>query len=170
VADDPLVKEARHFLEVLTERIDELKQRSSVLDESMATLHFAEYQQFRDVMSGCLTFTIIIQNRVDRIAENDQKTATSFGNQLDRLTISIWSVLLRGSLRFFQVISQHDTLPLDTRDVFTRELRTLHEANKVFQQDRFKPLTDEIMQKNRRVAEKILVEIIERAPGLLDSM
>ena len=170
MADDPLVGEAKHFLEVLTERIDELKARSAVLDDSLVEMHFAEYQQFRDVMSGCLTFTIIIQNRVDRIAENDKKTADPLGEQLDRLTIAIWSVLLRGSLRFFQVISRHDTLPLGTRDVFTRELRTLHDANKVFQNDRYRTLTDEAMQKNRKVAEKILVEIIERAPGLLDSM
>jgi hypothetical protein len=165
---EPLVKEARHFLEVLKERIDELKTRSSVLDESLEEPHFAEYQQFRDVMSGCLTFTIIIQNRIDRINDRDKATGGELGVTLDTLTVEIWAVLLRGALRFFQVISQHDTLPLGTRDVFTRELRTLNDANQVFHNARYAAYIDEALRKRQGTAEKILVEIIERAPSLLD--
>ncbi len=168
MADDSLVREAKQFLFILTERISDLSASAGAHKKAASSTSFSEYQKFRDLSAGCLTFTIIIQNRVERISASDPALATQFGKRLDILTIQIWGILLGGALEFFQVISQHHALPLGTRDVFTRELRTLHEAGKIFREPRYAEHADKSMHKNAEVAEKILFQIIEKAPSLLE--
>ncbi len=168
MADSSLIEEAEHFMDVLAERIGELSASATAHNEAAVSTSFSEYQKFRDLSAGCLTFTIIIQNRVDRVGASDPGLAKEFGSRLDTQTVQVWGILLKGALEFFQVISQNDSLPLGTRDVFTRELRTLHEAGKIFRDPRYVERADESMRKNADVAEKILLEIIEKAPGLLE--
>lgn len=168
MADNSLVQEAERFMDILAERIGELSASATAHNEAAVSTSFSEYQKFRDLSAGCLTFTIIIQNRVDRIGASDPALAKEFGSRLDALTVEVWGILLKGALEFFLVISQSDSLPLGTRDVFTRELRTLHEAGKIFREPRYAERADELMRKNAEVAEKILFEIIEKAPSLLE--
>ena len=168
MATDPLFTEADNFLRVLGEQIAELSAHSRILEDDKTEIRFSEYRKFRDSMSGCLTFTIIIQNRIDRIAETDPKTAEPLAERLDGLTVKIWGILLKGALHFFQVISQKNSLPIGTHDVFTHELRTLHDAGKFFQIPRYARHASDAMKRDYGVAEKILLQIIERAPGMLN--
>ncbi|MHA1597280.1 MAG: hypothetical protein ACTSV1_01030, partial [Alphaproteobacteria bacterium] len=88
--------------------------------------------------------------------------------RLDKLTVAIWSVILVGSLGFLGAISGKDRLPLGTRDIFIHELRTMADAEKTLNDIQYDShLTDDVKSR-RETATRILNDIIDRAPSLLN--
>ena len=88
--------------------------------------------------------------------------------QFDQLTVTIWSVLLSGSLNFLTVICAKEYLPIGTNHVFVQELKTLYDAEKVLKQEKYAQYMKHGILDQRGRAERILEEIINRAPQLLD--
>ena len=85
-----------------------------------------------------------------------------------RHTVAMWSTLLTCSLTFMRAIAAEEHLPLGSREVFLREIKTLHDAHATLSDPEFADLVSEETLSKRGQAEKILSEIIERAPRLLD--
>jgi hypothetical protein len=82
--------------------------------------------------------------------------------------VLIWSCLLNCSLNFLDALSREENLPLGSREVFVREIKTLYDANKWLSDDRYVDLIDDAMHNKQAQAEKILSAIINRAPTLLE--
>ena len=117
------------------------------------------------MMSECLSFSIIIERRIE---QSPASKKAELEEQFDKITVAIWSVLLSGSLNFLTVICAQEYLPIGTNHIFVQELKTLYDAEKVLKQEKFgKFMRDGILDQRGR-AEKILEEIISRAPQLLD--
>lgn len=160
-ADD----DARRFLDALQDRVSELMTLSETPKINPEAINFEGYLKFRKKMSECLSFSIIIERRIE---QNKTSKKEELEEQFDQLTVEIWSVLLSGSLNFLTVICAQEYLPIGTNHVFVQELKTLYDAEKVLKQEKFgKFMQDGILDQRGR-AEKILEEIISRAPQLLD--
>jgi len=117
------------------------------------------------MMSECLSFSIIIERRIE---QNKTSKKEELEDQFDKLTVAIWSVLLSGSLNFLTVICAQEYLPIGTNHVFVQELKTLYDAEKVLKQEKFAKFMQDGILDQRGRAEKILEEIIQRAPQLLE--
>lgn len=156
--------DAERFLNVLEERVRELLAIADITNRSADEVNFEDYGRFRDMMSECLSFLIIIDQRITLL---DLTKQAKLREQFDELTVALWSVLLDGSLRFLEIIAKREYLPLGTRHVFVRELRTLHEADKVLKKQEYQHRLSDVVRRRRQTAERILIEIIERALRLL---
>jgi len=157
-------KEAERLLGSLEQRIGELVEISNELKSKGVDIQLQDYMRFQDLMSECLTFLIIIEKRLQKL---EGTFVEGLYDKFDQLVVAIWSILLKCALRFFRIISEEEHLPLGSKDVFARELRNLHEAQEKLTSERYVKRVSKKMNKKLEKAELILLEVIEKAPGLL---
>jgi len=154
------------FLEALGRRIETLSDIGHILEaDEDNPPRFIDYARTRNVTSECLAFMIVIDRRIDGLPEalRQQRRDT-----FDDHTILLWGTLLECSLAFLRAISEQEHLPLGSREVFLREIKTLHDAHAILAQDRFSGKLPQGTLTKHHQAERILNEIIDRAPRLLD--
>jgi hypothetical protein len=156
---------AEEFLGVLELKVGELLTIAKTPENHPSEIDFDDYQEFRDTMGECLSFLIIIERHLDAVEEPRK---TELRDVFDDLTVSVWSILLDGSLRFLNVISVKEHLPLGTRHVFVHELKTLHDAEKTLRKKKYRKRVSKEISDRREKAEKILLMIIDKAPSLLE--
>ncbi len=161
---DQADRKAEEFLEILSERVEELLEVSRLPQENPQEINFDDYQKFRDMMGECLSFLIIIERRINLTGEGRREGLLE---KFDTLTVAVWSILLDGSLSFLTVICEKEFLPLGTRHVFVQELRTLYDAEQVLKEAKYENHLKANVVEQRDKAERILNAIIDRAPQLL---
>ena len=157
--------DAERFLDALQDRVAELMALSETPRDDPDSINFEGYLKFRKMMSQCLSFSIIIERRIE---QNQTSKKNALEEQFDQLTVAIWSALLSGSLNFLTVICAKEYLPIGTNHVFVQELKTLYDAEKVLKQEKYAQYMKHGILDQRGRAERILEEIINRAPQLLD--
>jgi len=159
-------EELDRFSESLDRRIARLAESGRVLERNgTQPARFMDYARTRNLTSECMAFMIVIERRIDALPEERR---TRHQDRFVSQTADLWGTLLDCSLTFLRAVAEEEHLPLGSREVFLREIKTLHDAHGTLAHDRFKGLlADDILTKQRQ-AEKILNEIIDRAPRLLD--
>jgi hypothetical protein len=154
------------FLDMLESRIEALSETAEVLERhGEHPPRFADYSRTRGLTSECLAFSIVIERRLEMIGE---ARAIRLRDRFDRAIVGIWSTLLDCSLKFLRAIAEEEHLPLGSREVFLHEIKTLYDAYNTLTLDRYVGKVEEETLKKQKAAERILTEIIERAPMLLD--
>ncbi|OEJ68226.1 hypothetical protein [Magnetovibrio blakemorei] len=156
--------EVEEFVNILEGRVNTLKQISQKLQDlgdEVYTYHFLEFQR---VVSENLAFIIIIEGR---LATQPQGEKDELLEKFDDLIAAIWSIVLTGSLSFLTTISNDEYLPLGSREVFVHELRSLNDARIKLTDERFKSRLNKSTLIQVDKAERILSEVIEKAPKLL---
>ena len=143
---------AEEFLGILETKVGDLQAISIIPESHPSEIDFKHYQEFRNTMGECLSFLIITERCLEVVAE---PRCTELRDGFDDLTVAVWSILLEGSLRFFNVISMKEHLPLGTRHVFVRELKTLHDAEKKLRKKKYKNRVSKDVRDRREKAEKI---------------
>lgn len=160
------ILEVEEFLDSLGRRIETLRDSGVVLDgDEHGPPRFIDYARTRNLTSECMAFMLVIERRIDAMPEELSPPARA---AFRSLTVALWSTLLDCSLTFLRGISQEDNLPLGSREVFMREIKTLHDAHKVLSDGTLSEMVSEHTLAKHHQAEKILTEIIDRAPQLLD--
>jgi len=124
---------------------------------------FEAYTAFRERCDDFDTLAILIEHRLKNIAGG---RAEDLETKFNELKVFMLSSTLKTSLHFLRVLSEQDSLPLGSRDIFLRELRNLHSVNSKIatQHHAVEPSTLNDM----RLAEEILGLILDRAPALLN--
>lgn len=162
-------EEIERFLIILEKRIRQLGETVALaadgLDPESADLSFADYVRSRDLSSECWAFSIVIERRLDEYTGHDKAKLSS---RFDELTINIWSMLLSCSLYFLDSLSRREYLPIGSREIFVREIKTLYDAHKLLADSRYEGRITDTLRRQHHRAERILNEIIERAPALLN--
>lgn len=161
--------EIEQFLKILRERVSSLESdavnRLRQLETQHGHLRFIDYMKSRDISSECWAFSIVIEHRID---EYTGPEAENLRREFDQMIVSIWTALLNCSLRYLAALSREENLPLGSREIFVREIKTLYDANKFLNDSRYHGLIDNDVQNKKHQAERILNEIIGRAPALLE--
>lgn len=161
--------EIERFLSLLEQRVQELGRSTTDLARTMnggtGHLRFADYVHSRDLSSECWAFSIVIERRIEEYHGHD---AEMLQGRFELLTVTIWSALLDCSLQFLNALAREEHLPLGSREVFVREIKTLYDAHRLLGDPRYTHTIDEPMRSRQRQAERILTEIIDRAPALLN--
>jgi len=158
-------KDVERFMGVFAKRLEKLGSCVKVLEVKGVDVQFKDYLDFQELTSELLTFLIIIEKKVQIL---DPNSSGDLVHRFDDLVIAIWSILLKGALSFFVVISGDQYLPLGSREVFMRELRTLSEAQIKLSASPYKEKVPKEIQRQLEMAERILVEVIDKAPSLLE--
>lgn len=158
------------FLDKLQDRILEMGRSADISSQSLqrgedSRLRFADYVSSRNLSSECWAFSIVIERRLDRYGGMDR---AMLRDRFDELTVLIWWTLLSSSLRFLDSLSREAHLPLGSREIFVREIKTLYDAQEQLSSPRYSGLINDEQMEKQRQAQKILNEVIDRAPALLN--
>lgn len=156
--------ETRKFLSVLEDRIVKLSKSSVTISELPEEGTFQEYLKFRSMMEASVGFSIIIERRLDQLRGD---TESELRRMYDKLTVGLWTLLLTSALEFLEILADQEFLPLGSRDVFMCELKTLYEARTVLKRERYGDLVSDGLWRRLETSERILDEVIDRAPSLL---
>jgi len=158
-------QDVERFMGVFAKRLEKLGVSVKVLEVKGVDVQFKDYLDFQNLTSELLTFLIIIDKKLQGLDQNSQGELI---DRFDDLVVAIWSILLKGALSFFVVISEDQYLPLGSREVFTRELRTLNEAQVKLSASPYKEKVPVETKRQLETAERILIKVIEKAPSLLE--
>ena len=152
------------MLGVFERQIESLKAFEGETEYSVGALSTDRYAQFRAKSGEVYTLGIVVKSRVDNLdSGRDEELAKRF----DRAVVEAQRVIIQASLRFMEVLSKLEALPLGAREIFTGELRSLYDARERLRDPRLAPLIDESLSKKIDTAEAVLNTIIEKAPRLM---
>lgn len=152
------------MLAALEGQVDALKTFEAETQYSFEALSTDRYAEFRAKTGEIYTLSIVVKARVDNLDVGRDK---EIEERYDQLVVEAQRIIIRASLKFLDVLSRLEALPLGAREIFTTELRSLYDAHERLKDPRFKPYIDEDFEKKLHTAEAVLHTIIEKAPQML---
>ncbi len=152
------------MLGVLEQQIAALKAFESETEYSVGALSSDRYAQFRSKSGEVYTLSIVVKSRVDHLDSGPDK---DLNQRFDRAIVEAQRIIIQASLKFMEVLSKLEALPLGAREIFTGELRSLYDARERLRDPRLAPFIDETLGKKIDTAEAVLHTIIEKAPQLM---
>ncbi|MBV8538357.1 MAG: hypothetical protein JO128_22355 [Alphaproteobacteria bacterium] len=157
-------REALRMLAVLEQQIENLKVFEGETEYSVGALSSDRYAQFRAKSGEVYTLSIVVKSRVDHLDSGPDK---DLNQRFDLAIVGAQRIIIQASLKFMEVLSKLEALPLGAREIFTGELRSLYDARERLRDPRLAPFIDETLGKRIDTAEAVLNTIIEKAPQLM---
>lgn len=157
--------EVEGMLRALGRNADEIRLHANNAAKAVRRDQYNAYFEFRQKCEDFDTLSILVEYRLKNMRGGHQ---ADLSGTFDTLTVSTLSATLTASLHFLRVLSEQESLPLGSRDVFTRELRSLHHAKERMTRPDLAGKLDERTRADIKVAEDILAIIVEKAPALLE--
>lgn len=124
------------------------------------------YLRFREVSTEFDAFCIIVDMRLRNMA--DAAPVDAMRSRYDDCVFSVSRTLIDASLRILFALSERPVLPLGSKDVFLTELKALYYTREKLGERRFESRIDDATRAQLSKAEQILMQIIDRAPAMLD--
>ncbi len=152
------------MLLALEHQIDELKAFESETEYAVGALSTDRYARFRAKSGEIYTLSIVVKSRVENLEGGADPVLTE---RFNRAVVEAQRTIIQASLRFMEVLSKLDVLPLGAREIFTGELRSLYDARERLRDPKLQPFIDDTLEKKIGVAEAVLHTIIEKAPQLM---
>ena len=152
------------MLAVLEQQIENLKVFEGETEYSVGALSSDRYAQFRAKSGEVYTLSIVVKSRVDHLDSGPDK---DLNQRFDLAIVGAQRIIIQASLKFMEVLSKLEALPLGAREIFTGELRSLYDARERLRDPRLAPFIDETLGKRIDTAEAVLNTIIEKAPQLM---
>ncbi len=157
-------RKVEHFINTLEARVTALMESCRQLQDKGIEVQTRDFLEFQDLTTENLTFLIIIERRLQNLPSHHKG---ELQESFDDLVVAVWSIVMRGALSFLSTISNDDYLPLGSRELFLRELRTLNDAQMRLSEERYQHRLGAEAQREMQTAERILSEVIEKAPTLM---
>lgn len=157
-------EEVERFISQLDRKAHQMLKLAAIAEADARKASYQTYMSFRDKTGELETFGIIIENRLRALEGGRDATLE---DKFDRINILILSGLIRASMKFFMAMSEHPVLPLGTKEIFAGELRNLHNSREKLGGERFQEKMSVADIKNLKLAEQILMTVIDKAPSLL---
>ena len=152
------------MLGVFERQIDDLKAFEGETEYSVGALSSDRYAKFREKSGEVYTLSIVVKARVENL---DSGPDAEMIQRFDRAIVAAQRITIQASLKFMEVLSRLEALPLGAREIFTGELRSLYDSRERLRDPRLAPFIDESLDKKIGVAEAVLTTIIEKAPQLM---
>ncbi len=160
------LEEANKLLSALEERGRDIAGFAERAADCVVEQSFERYFEFRDKAAEFEAFCIIVEMRLENL--DPEIDAKPLWERYDRCVFGVLKTLIEASLKFLYALSKKDVLPIGSKEVFLHELRSLDATRRQLLEARYADRLDEATQKNIDTAAKILAEVIDRAPALLD--
>jgi hypothetical protein len=161
-----LEAEIERFLDALDEKSSVLRDVVVATKSEVARSSFANYKKFADACGDFDSFCILIEYRLKRLPQGPARA--QLGARFQAARVAHMARQLKTSIELMGLVASARELPLGAKDVFLRELRSIYALKNALSEP---PFADGLAPENARdieLAEKILREIIERAPTMLE--
>lgn len=158
--------EAERFLEALGEKTAVLEAAIADAKGGIARSSFAAYKIFADAAADFDGFCILIEYRIKKVEPGPERA--SLESRLLTSRVHAMSRMLKASIELIGGLAGQRVFPLGAKDVFLRELRSLYALKNTLGRAPFASQLPAETGRNVDLAEKILREIIDKAPALLD--
>lgn len=159
-------EEARRFLDALDEKTERIAELVAGAKTDIARSTFSAYKRFADAVSDFDSFCILIEYRIKRVPEGAERTALEA--RFHSARVGQMARHLKTSIELMGLVASARELPLGAKDVFLRELKAIYTLKNALSAPPFANGLHAETVHDVDLAEKILREIIERAPALLD--
>jgi hypothetical protein len=157
-------KEAVRMLLVLEQQIEDMHAFEKETEYTVGALNSDRYAQFRAKSGEIYTLSIIVRPRVENMEGGVEK---ALSDRYGRAIVEAQRITIQASLKFMEVLSKLEALPLGAREIFTGELRSLYDSRERLRDPKLAEFLDAALEKKIGVAEAVLTAIIEKAPQLL---
>src|SRR5690242_3799084 len=107
-------REASRMLAAYERLIQNLKVFEGETEYSVGALSTDRYAQFRAKSGEIYTLGIVVKARVDHL---DSGPDPELAKRFDRAIVDAQRVIIQASLRFMEVLSKLDVLPLGAREI-----------------------------------------------------
>jgi len=152
------------MLGVLEQQIADMQAFEKGTEYTVGALNSDRYAQFRSKSGEIYTLSIIVRPRVENMEGGVDK---ELSDRYCRAIVEAQRIIIQASLKFMDVLSKLEALPLGAREIFTGELRSLYDARERLRDTKLAAFVDEGLEKKIGIAEAVLTTIIEKAPQLL---
>lgn len=153
------------LLSALARVTEEVQERAVAARKGVEHHSFKPYHRYRESLDEHGALVSVIENR---IAELPPDKKARIRQQLLAIRRKMLQISIRAAFRVFFSLSAFKSFPLGVREVFAQELKNLMAAQKELRSpDHAGKLPDDL-EGDLQVAEMILREILDRAPGLTD--
>lgn len=156
--------EVEELLSALQRSAEDVLAHARRAAEDVSKDSYEGYARFREKAEDFETLAILIEYRLKNMgsARIDDLEA-----KFSELNAHMLGATLTTSLHFLNLLAAQRHLPLGSRDIFLRELRSLHNAKEKLQSAKYLERLNERTARDVKLAEEILSVIIDRAPNLL---
>jgi hypothetical protein len=158
--------EIERFLDALDEKSSTLGDVVAATKSDAARSSFANYKKFSDAVGDFDSFCILIEYRLKRLPQGPARA------QLDKrfhaARVAHMARQLKTSIELMGLVATARELPLGAKDVFLRELRMIYALKNALSEPPYADGRAPETAHDIELAEKILREIIERAPTMLE--
>jgi hypothetical protein len=158
--------EIERFLDALDEKSIGLIEMVASIKSDVARSSFSNYKRFSDACGDFDSFCILIEYRLKRLPTGPDRESLDARFQSART--AHMARQLRTSIDLLGLVASATELPLGARDVFLRELRSIYALKNALSEPSFADGIEAGTAHDIELAEKILREVIERAPTLLE--
>lgn len=158
--------EAERFLSALEDKSRALDDAIAVAKSGIARSSFAAYKQFADASADFDGFCILIEYRIKKVGPGPERA--SLESRLLTARTHAMARMLKASIELIGGLAGQRVFPLGAKDVFLRELRSLYALKNTLAREPFAGQLPAETGHDVELAEKILREIIDKAPALLD--
>lgn len=157
--------EVEDLLAALEQNASDVRRHAASAAGAVRRDQYNAYLEFRQKCEDFDTLSILLEYRLKNMRGGHQ---ADLSGQYDTLIVSTLSATLCASLHFLRILAERESLPLGSRDVFTRELRSLHHAKERMLRPDLAAKLEPRARADIKVAEDILAVIVEKAPALLE--
>lgn len=158
--------EAERFLDALNDKTRALDDAIADAKAGIARSSFAAYKLFADAAADFDGFCILIEYRIKKVEPGPERA--SLESRLLTERMHAMSRMLKTSIQLIGGLAGQRVFPLGAKDVFLRELRSLYGLKNTLAREPFASRLPADTGHDVELAEKILREIIDKAPALLD--
>jgi hypothetical protein len=161
-----LEAEIERFLDALDEKVAALRDVVAETKSEVARSSFANYKKFADACGDFDSFCILIEYRLKRLPQGP--ACAQLGARFQGARVAHMSRQLKTSIELMGIVASTNALPLGAKDLFLRELRSIYALKNALSEPPFADGVAAETAHDIELAEKILREIIERAPTLFE--
>jgi hypothetical protein len=161
---DP-AKDTDTLLAALERQIERSAQLAAAAREGINHHTFAPYRKFRGSVDEYQALCTLIEERLEKVAG---PTADPARERLFTLQREMLALLIRSSLEFFFGLSAIPLLPFGVRELFAEELHSLYDTQSRLRQPEHQGKCPESLEQDLGTAELILLEVMEKAPSLVN--
>lgn len=159
------VRNLQELFAALDRVIGEVAQLAAKTQEGIGQHSFSPYYAYRAAIDQYEALHVTIDAKIARLPSQakaaNQEKLLEFERRLLALTI-------RSAFTYFFALSAIPILPIGIREMFMRELRELREARERLQTPEHASQLPADLTSDLDTAEEILVEVMEKAPSLLN--
>ncbi|MBI3506138.1 MAG: hypothetical protein HY059_14970 [Proteobacteria bacterium] len=158
--------EARRFLDALDEKAEGIAEVLAHTKEDVARSSYSAYKRFADAVSDFDSFCILIEYRIKKVEPGEERT--TLDARFHSARVGQMARQLKTSIELMALVASAKELPLGAKELFLRELRAIYTLKNALSGPPYSTGLQGDTVHDVELAEKILHEIIERAPALLD--